>query len=355
MRDSKVWIYGMFDLDNYGDCLFPLIAKHKLNERNIEVRAVSITGKPVKYKDALRSISREAARSGMRENDVVLIGGGAILHDQPLTFFEDSKKWGYEFNGKELWIGAMKDARDAGAKVAFNAPGAIGRLKLSTKNEFRQLRKRGDYFNTRGRTGGLVLEESKACLVPDTACDPELGSILRYREESKGTSGTLLVCLRRRSFNGVLKREAFETIRRLAKRMGLEIKLMPLSDSHQDERTCKTISDGIDIPVVTANPASLLEIYTEIRRAKLVLTSSLHAYITAVQCQTKVILIKRPAYHKFDECRCQLKGNDPDIKEWRELDEYELDSDVAMKQLGECKAKLKIHWNLIADMTGEKE
>ena len=355
MRESKVWIYGMFDLDNYGDCLFPLIARHKLNERNIEVTAVSITGKPAKYKDALRSISREEARNLMRKNDVVLIGGGAVLHDQPLTFFEDSKKWGHEFNGKELWIGAMQDARGRGAKVAFNAPGAIGRLKLSTKNEFRQLREREDYINTRERKGGLVLGESEAGLVPDTACDPDLGSILRYGEKSKESSGTLLVCLRRRSFNGIQKKEAFETIQRLAKRMNLEIKLMPLSDSHQDEKTCEMIGKGIEMQVEIINPASLVEIYAEIRRAKLVLTSSLHAYITAVQCQTRVILVKRPAYHKFEECRSQLRGNDPDIKEWRDLDDYELYSDVAMKQLGECEAKLNAHWNLIADITSGKE
>ena len=355
MRKSRVWIYGMFDLDNYGDCLFPLIAKHKLHERNIEATAVSITGKPVKYKDAVRSISREEARSEIRKNDVVLIGGGAVLHDQPLTFFEDSKRWGHEFNGKELWIGAMQDARERGAKVAFNAPGAVGRWKLSTRNQFRQLKKREDYINTRERLGKLLQEGREACIVPDTACDPDLGSILSYRERGKETKATLLVCLRRRSFNGTQKVKALEMIQRIAKRMNLEIKLMPLSDSHQDERTCEMIRNGIEMPVVITNPASLLDIYMEIRKAKLVLTSSLHAYITAVQCQTKVILVKRPAYHKFEECRSQLRGNDPDIKEWRDLDDYELYSDVAMKQLGECEAKLNAHWNLIADITSGKE
>ena len=350
-----MWIYGMFDLDNYGDCLFPLIAKYKLNERNIEVTAVSITGKPVKYKDAVRSISREMARSEMRKEDVVLIGGGALLHDQPLTFFEDSKRWGHKFNGKELWIGAMQDARCRGAKVAFNAPGAIGRCKLSTKIRFRQLRKPGDYINTRERIGGLLLEEEGACVVPDTACDPDLGSILSYREKREETRDTLLVCLRRRSFNGIQKAKALEMIQGLAERMNLEIKLMPLSDSQQDGNTCEMIRNEIEMPVSITNPASLLEIYTEFRKAKLVLTSSLHAYITAVQCQTRVILVKRPAYHKFDECRNQLRGNDPDIKEWRELDKYEKDNDVAMKQLGECEAKLNVHWNKIADITSGKE
>ena len=345
----------MFDLDNYGDCLFPLIARYKLKEWNIEVTAVSITGKPVKYKDAVRSISREEARSKMRKEDVVLIGGGAVLHDQPLTFFEDSKRWGHKFNGKDLWIGAMQDARYRGAKVAFNAPGAIGRCKLSTKNQFRQLRKPGDYINTRERTGRLILEERGACVVPDTACDPDLGNILSYREKSEEKRGTLLLCLRRRSFNGIQKGKALETIQRLAGRMNLEIKLMPLSDSHQDGNTCDMISNGIEMPVLITNPTSLLEIYTEIRRAKLVLTSSLHAYITAVQCQTRVILVKRPAYHKFDECRSQLRGNDPDIKEWKELDKYERECDVAMKQLGECEAKLNLHWKQIADITSGKE
>ena len=178
---------------------------------------------------------------------------------------------------------------------------------------------------------------------------------MRYGEKSKESSGTLLVCLRRRSFNGIQKKEAFETIQRLAKRMNLEIKLMPLSDSHQDEKTCEMIGNGTEIPVQLINPASLVEIYAEIRRAKLVLTSSLHAYITAVQCETKVILVKRPAYHKFEECRSQLRGNDPDIKEWRELDKYELAGGGAMKQLGECEAKLKVHWDLIADITSGKE
>ena len=178
---------------------------------------------------------------------------------------------------------------------------------------------------------------------------------MRYEEKSKESSGTLLVCLRRRSFNGIQKKEAFETIQRLAKRMNLEIKLMPLSDSHQDEKTCEMISNGTEIPVqIDKSSIALRNLYRN-QKSKTALTSSLHAYITAVQCQTRVILVKRPAYHKFEECRSQLRGNDPDIKEWRELDKYELASGGAMKQLGKCEAKLRVHWDLIADITSGKE
>ena len=46
----------------------------------------------------------------------------------------------------------MQDARGRGAKVAFNAPGAIGRLKLSTKMNS-AVKRAEDYINTRERKG----------------------------------------------------------------------------------------------------------------------------------------------------------------------------------------------------------
>ena len=47
----EIWVYGTFDLDNFGDLLLPLIAQHKLGHHH-RVVPVSPEGMRTQYQDA---------------------------------------------------------------------------------------------------------------------------------------------------------------------------------------------------------------------------------------------------------------------------------------------------------------
>ena len=42
--DRDILVCGMYDMRNFGDLMFPLIARHELGQRGYRVRALSPTG-----------------------------------------------------------------------------------------------------------------------------------------------------------------------------------------------------------------------------------------------------------------------------------------------------------------------
>src|SRR5262249_6563241 len=116
-------ITGTFDVANYGDLLFPLIAQHNLP--GIDVIPVSPTSGRTVFRDALPPTAIAEALSMSLRGDAVLIGGGYIIHDQPAGFLEeyraaDAIGWAYP----SLWLGATLVAAMQDIPVLWNAPGA---------------------------------------------------------------------------------------------------------------------------------------------------------------------------------------------------------------------------------------
>lgn len=92
-RPPVVAVWGTFDVDNYGDHLFPRIARRELKARLPGVRVdawspVGTTGHPTRLDDpagegAVRGLGHHgpAATAAMaRTYDAVLVGGGELLH-----------------------------------------------------------------------------------------------------------------------------------------------------------------------------------------------------------------------------------------------------------------------------------
>jgi len=71
--------YGTFDVGNYGDLLFPIVARFELEKRNIGTIPVSPTHRSTSYQDAIKPISIVEAKSH-EECKAIIIGGGNIIH-----------------------------------------------------------------------------------------------------------------------------------------------------------------------------------------------------------------------------------------------------------------------------------
>jgi len=89
MPTPRVALWGTFDVDNYGDHLFPRVAAHELGRRvpGIVVDAFSPYGwlHPTRLDDGraatpLGPWSRERARRLAAAHHVVLVGGGELIH-----------------------------------------------------------------------------------------------------------------------------------------------------------------------------------------------------------------------------------------------------------------------------------
>ncbi|HYH49002.1 MAG TPA: hypothetical protein VEG38_05585, partial [Acidimicrobiia bacterium] len=89
MPAARVAIWGTFDVDNYGDHLFPRVAAHELSRRlpDVVVQPFSPFGwrHPTRLDDGraaapLGPWSAERAAELADGHDLVLVGGGELMH-----------------------------------------------------------------------------------------------------------------------------------------------------------------------------------------------------------------------------------------------------------------------------------
>ena len=83
----QVALWGTFDVDNYGDHLFPRVAKHELSRRGVAVNVFAPYGRlhPTPLDggldvEPLGPWSPERARELAAGHDLVVIGGGELIH-----------------------------------------------------------------------------------------------------------------------------------------------------------------------------------------------------------------------------------------------------------------------------------
>src|SRR5918999_1631630 len=87
MADTRVALWGTFDVDNYGDHLFPRVANHELSRRGVAVDTFSPYGRlhptPLdggRAAEPLGPWSPERARELAAAHQLVVVGGGELIH-----------------------------------------------------------------------------------------------------------------------------------------------------------------------------------------------------------------------------------------------------------------------------------
>jgi lipopolysaccharide transport system ATP-binding protein len=123
----RIGIFGTFDLENYGDLLFPLIAERELGRRLGGVCLERFSYRPQASESWPYEVRSVADLTEIAPSlDGVLIGGGHIIRfdkqiapDYHPTTTEIHHPTGY-------WLTPALVAHQLGCPVAWNAPGAYG-------------------------------------------------------------------------------------------------------------------------------------------------------------------------------------------------------------------------------------
>src|SRR5688572_1916559 len=125
--ELRFGIFGTFDVANYGDLLFPLIAEAELSRRlgplTLSKYSYHEKSSP-SWPFAVHSLTRLA--SDALELDGAIIGGGHVIR------FDKAVAPGYRPPSPDIhhptgyWLTPALLARDAGLPVVWNAPGVHG-------------------------------------------------------------------------------------------------------------------------------------------------------------------------------------------------------------------------------------
>lgn len=312
MTAQTILMTGMFDMDNYGDLLFPLVAAHRLQPAGFRVQPVAPSASRPVFSDALLPIATRDMLTGEMEAAGILVGGGYIIHAGSTDFLDHYR--GADVGpsaGAGLWLGASLAGALRDIPVAWNAPGVphpftrrqhrvIGPMLASLA--YRSVRDHG--------SARLLGEDSTLAIVPDPIADlprlwprNTLGDDFRALLSRKGLPGEtrfLAVHVRNRSMAGLEAAWLGAEIGRFAAAHDLTPLLIGIGASHDDPAVARSLAPFLGVPHLLLDDAtSLREITAALAHSRLYLGASLHGYIVSTAYGVSGVLLGRPAYHKF--------------------------------------------------------
>lgn len=364
-----IMITGMFDMPNFGDLMFPVVAAHELGRRGCRVHAMSPTGADTGLHDAMASREIGAAFDLLTPCDGMLIGGGYIVHTHRMDQLKEYRGGGIGAAvGPLTWLGATLAAALRDVPVAWNAPGVPHPLRPGLRPLAAAAFDCADYLSLRDggsiRMAGLS-EHPEVETVPDTilgleAVWPKAGLVQDFARvcATLGMARTdriLATHVRRRSLGGAPLGELAERLADVCLRLDLAPIVIGLGTAHSDDRMARELTAALRARGVMAaaldQPRGLRDIAALLAHARAYVGSSLHGYITAAAYDVPGLLVARPAYRKFDGLVQHLGRACDLMKGWPEaMDALEQAVQGPSQPIPpEVIARLERHWDRIGE------
>lgn len=345
---KKIAHFGTFDVDNYGDLLFPHIAEYRLP--NFRWQHISPTNKKTVFVDAKNILSfREAINS---KYDAMITGGGNIIHLLQNNNTVYRKAQGFEY--ANLWVGASKLASKQRVPHIFNGSGISRSFtqiipKVIAAITFRN----ASYLSVREfYSKNLILDILKKSenleveIVPDTAFDVAK----MWPIEQKFSEKYIIVNLNPRYHNPV--KETVYYLEKISLTLNMPIKFVIIGACHGDKDFTAQVAKSLSIPYSIDDSNSLKEIALLIANAQFFLGSSMHGLITALSYNTPAFLVlnKKPM-HKFNGLLRMIEMKQSCIQSSFQESFKNLDSPIVLKKHIRIKIEkeLNSHWNVIED------
>ncbi|WP_422002595.1 polysaccharide pyruvyl transferase family protein [Reyranella sp.] len=312
--DKPVLISGMFDMCNFGDLLFPLVAAYRLGLHGLRVIPLSPTGATVGLADALPSMAIEAVLVERQPARGILLGGGYIIHNHPMHFLDQYESAALaDWIGAGMWLGATMAAALQDIPVAWNAPGVPHPFARGQRPIIDAALRAADYVSLRDEGSRDLLappDDVALSIVPDPIADlarmwpaSRLEAPFRDFLARKGASRGqrfAAVHVRNRSLAGIGSGGMAAALDSFARQQGVCPILIAVGQSHEDDVTARDISRQMQVRhLVLDDPVSLVEIAAVIGNSAVYAGASLHGYVAAAAYGVPAVLVALPAYRKF--------------------------------------------------------
>lgn len=284
--------FGTFDVDNYGDLLFPHLAEWRLPETTLV--NVSPTGATPAFSDSRPSISVATARE--EDFDYFIVGGGNIVNFRvsSLTRYESIPRQAYA----SLWLGAAQQASEARRPLAFNGPSIS---QAQPGNLERRLLvgavSGAAYAAFRDEESIKNVAAASAVLIPDTAFD--LGRMWPLEDgRPPPPSGSIAVHLNERYIQSI--QGTAGVLDSLARRFEGPLRLVPIGPCHGDPETAHRVAAAMSTPASVEPVTTLRAMASAIADSELYIGSSMHGFITALAYGRRAVLVLNESpMHKF--------------------------------------------------------
>ena len=303
-RPARVGIAGTFDVDNFGDVLFPHVARNELERRlpGVEIRSFSPLGRASAWdrgatSEALGPWSEERLDELRDSLDCLLIGGGDIIHTR---FERIADCYGIgedEIRALQLdrfFIDGLGTEREAARPVVWNGVGVPFDLSPEEEARVRKALDGRPYVAVRDRgsaarleavgAGGVEVVPDTAILVPRLVGAEVRGKRLRQLRAMGWwpEDGRILLIQGNAALEPFLDGLADGVRRILEARPDLTPVTISLGPCHGDDRFAAALAQRLGRPVPhVPGEGSLEDMVAAIAAATGFVGSSLHGNITA--------------------------------------------------------------------------
>jgi len=316
----RVAMVGTFDVENYGDVMFPLLAQHELCCRlgTVELHAFGFTGRArTDWPYEVRPV--EALLREISTFDLLLVGGGDLIRF-------DEYAPGYAPTGDTidpqtgLWLQPILLAGAAGVPIALNAPGVLGAPPTWSRPLLGTAFDAVDHMVARDHPAAALLSGAtgaEVAVVPDTAFGLAswMGASLRAGDDWQRLCAEFnigkrpfIVAQMHRFVDTLLNRVLVDDLF-----ADFDILCVPVGPVLGDGRTALTLPHGVKVVDRFLHPRDLAVL---IARSRAVVALSLHAAITALAAGVPVIRpgdYRIPKYSALDGFDAVLTYTEADL------------------------------------------
>lgn len=168
---EKIAQIGSFDVDNFGDLLFPYVLKNKIG-KEIQIDLYS-PNKPKSIFTEFQLFSFEHFEENCKKNNysAVIVGGGDLIRADSEIFIRNNCYSTNSESSLSLWAYPILIAKKYNIPVLFNAPGVTKNFNQIEAPLIKCILNMVDYLNVRDSEAKKTLEcigIFNANLVPDT-------------------------------------------------------------------------------------------------------------------------------------------------------------------------------------------
>lgn len=333
--DRDVLICGMYDMHNFGDLMFPLIARHELGQRGFRVQALSPTGADTGLREAMPTRPVWSAFDPDVPCGGLLIGGGYIIHTHRMDMLHEYRDAGIGAAvAPAMWLGATLVGALRDVPVVWNAPGLPHPVRPGVRTLAASAFAAADYMSLRDegsvRMAGLTGVEG-IHVVPDTVLgidrlwprDTLRAHFGRLCQRLGITDSTKVIAIhvRRRSLGNTPVSAFASALAKVCRTQDLVPVMIGLGTAHSDDRIARDLSAALTVlgcpNAALDRPEGLREIAALLAHARAYAGSSLHGYIAAAAYGVPGQLVARPAYRKFDGLVGHLERSSDKVSDWQ--------------------------------------
>lgn len=326
---STVLMTGMFDMRNFGDLMFPLIVRERLD--GIGIVPVSPTGGDTGFADALPSIQLAHMMTGQDAAQGILIGGGYMIHGHKMHFLEEYAADGLrDYAGPGLWLGATLAAAMRDIPIAWNAPGVPHPFASSQRPLVDAALRAASYCSVRDKGSFELLTppaDGAVQIVPDPVAGiarlwPQNMLVAPFRnliarKGARGDARYLALHFRNRSLAKLGAAAAAAAIEAFSQAQGFVPILVAVGQTHEDDVVAREIASHLTAAhILLDDPASLMEIASVFGQSALYIGASLHGYVTAAAYGVPAVLVAFPSYRKFQGFLDHTGRSEDLAKDW---------------------------------------